>query len=110
MTKYHSKKTTVDNIIFDSAKEANRYLELKLLLRAGEIKDLVLQQDFELQPSYKKGQKKVAAIKYIADFTYYDIREEKQVIEDVKGFKTAMYLVKKKMFEYKYPELEIIEV
>jgi len=36
MSKYHSRKTEIDGIVFDSKKEANRYCELKLMERAGE--------------------------------------------------------------------------
>ena len=47
MSKYHNIKTVVDNIKFDSKKEANRYTELKLLERAGKIFALALQRKFE---------------------------------------------------------------
>lgn len=108
--KYGAKKTTVDGIKFDSKAESKRYEELKLLEKAGKIKDIVLQPKFTLQPSFTKGDKKYQAIKYKADFAYYDIEECKQVIEDVKGYKTKEYLIKKKMFEYVFPDLELKEV
>ena len=38
--KYRSKRTVIDGITFDSKKEANRYCELKLLEKSGEIKIL----------------------------------------------------------------------
>ena len=108
--KYHSKKTAIDGITFDSKKEANRYCELKLLEKAGKIKDLKLQHKFELQPLFKKSGKTYRPIYYIADFTYFDLERMRNVVEDVKGFKTKEYMLKKKMFEYKYPDLTIIEV
>ena len=108
--KYHSKKTTVDGITFDSKKEANRYCELKLLEKAGKIKDLELQHQFVLQPPFKKNGKTIRAITYVADFTYYDLERMKNVVEDVKGYKTDVYQIKKKIFEYKYPGLTIVEV
>ena len=49
--KCHNKKITVDGIIFDSRKEAERYRGLKLLLCAWEISDLKLQKEFELLPA-----------------------------------------------------------
>jgi len=107
-SKYLSKKTIIDNIIFASKKEANRYLELKLLERAGKIKNLELQPVFELQPTFKKNGKTYRAIKYMADFKYNEIN--KIVIEDTKGFKNKVYLLKRKLFEYKYPNLTIIEI
>ena len=110
MTKYFSKKTIVDGITFHSKDEASRYLELKLLQRAGEISDLVLQPKYELQPKYKKNGKNIREISYIADFSYIDNRSGEFTIEDVKGFKTKDYILKKKIFEYVYPDWEIKEI
>ena len=98
--KYSNKKTLIDGIKFDSKKEAKRYSELKLLLNSGYIKDLELQPVFILQKGYRLNGKKIRAIKYIADFRYYDNELEKEFIEDVKGMKTQVYRIKKKMFEY----------
>ena len=100
----------IDGITFDSKREAKRYCELKLLERAGKIKDLSLQHKFELQPSFKKKGKTIRAITYIADFVYFDFDRMQNVVEDVKGFKTKEYLLKKKLFEYKFPDLTIIEI
>lgn len=110
MSKYGSKKVLINGIVFDSKKEADRYCELKFLERAGKIKDLSLQHKFELQPSFKKNGKTIRAITYIADFVYFDLERKAHVVEDVKGYKTKEYLLKKKMFEYKYPYLTIKEV
>lgn len=110
MSKYHSKKMVVDGIVFDSRAEANRYCELKMLERAGKIKDLSLQHKFELQPSFKKNGKTIRAITYVADFVYFDLERMVNVVEDVKGFKTKEYLLKRKMFEYKFPYLTIVEI
>lgn len=105
--KYGAKKTVVDGITFDSKREAQRYTELKWLERAGEIKDLELQKKFVLQPKYKKNGKTVREISYIADFVYTE--DGKQIVEDCKGMRTAVYKLKKKIFEYQYPELSIRE-
>jgi hypothetical protein len=109
-SKYHSKKIVIDEITFDSKKEGNRYLELKMLEKAGKIKDLELQKVFELQPSFKKNGKTYRKITYKADFSYFDIEKGKCIVEDIKGFKTEVYKLKKKMFEYKYQELELKEI
>jgi hypothetical protein len=108
MNKYNARKTVIDGIKFDSKKEAARYCELKILLQAGEITDLELQPVFILQDAFTKNGKKYRAIKYIADFRYKDYG--KIVVEDSKGFRTPVYLLKKKMFEYKYRDLELKEV
>jgi hypothetical protein len=99
MTKYHSKKTQIDGIVFDSRKEANRYAELKLLQRCGAIRDLKLQPTYLLQEGFKKNGKTYRKIEYKADFEYFDIRQGKVIVEDVKGVKTEVYKLKKKLFE-----------
>jgi len=104
-SKYGAKKTTVDGITFDSKREANRYCELKLLEKAGEITDLELQPKFELQPGFRKNGLKIRAITYTADFKY--IERGKVIIEDVKGHYTQQFELRKKMFEYRYPELTL---
>ena len=108
--KYHSKKTVVDGIEFDSKKEATRYTELKLLVRAGKIKNLVLQPEYELIPKFKKNGKTYRKTIYRADFSYFDIEMGKTITEDVKGFKTKEYALKKKMFEHRYSDIEIKEI
>ena len=109
MNKYHNKKIVLDGYKFDSKKEANYYNQLKLLQRAGLIRDLELQKTFILQPSFKLNNKTRRQITYKADFTYVSTEDNKIHIIDVKGFKTDVYNVKKKMFEYKYG-IEIEEV
>lgn len=103
--KYHNKKTIVDNIKFDSRAEAERYCELKLLLQAKEISNLELQPKFEVLPSYvnNKGEK-IRAIIYKADFSYYC--NNKKIVEDVKGYETKDFKLKKKLLEYKYKDID----
>lgn len=108
--KYHNRKIIVDDKKFDSLKEAKRYKELKILEKANEITELRLQVKFELQPSFKKDNKTYRKIEYIADFTYYDNKLNKYIVEDTKGYKTDVYKLKKKLFEYKYPHLTIKEL
>lgn len=103
--KYKNKKIIIDGIKFESKAEGKRYSELKLLERAKKISNLELQPCFILQPSFKKNGKTYRKIEYIADFQY---EENGQVIvEDVKGMKTKEFQIKRKLFEYKYPDLEI---
>ncbi len=109
-SKYKNKKIELDGIKFDSELELRRYQELKLLERAGAIKDLRRQVRFELQTSYKKNNKTIRGIYYVADFVYYSFSERKTIVEDTKGYKTEVYKLKKKLFEYKYQNLEIKEV
>ena len=102
-SKYRNEKIAIDGHKFDSNAEGQRYLDLKLLERAGEIKDLRLQYKFILQEGYiNRDGRKVLPITYIADFVYYDIKRGCMVVEDVKGMLTDVYKLKRKMFEYKY--------
>lgn len=105
MNKYRNKKIQIDMYVFDSIAESRRYKELALLEKAGEIKNLQLQPRFLLQESFKKNGKTYRKIEYIADFMYED--DGKTVVEDVKGVETEVFKLKKKIFEYKYPNLEL---
>lgn len=108
--KYYNKKTIIDGIVFASKLEAKRYTELKLLEKQGLIKDLELQPSYDLIPTFKKDNKTYRKSTYKADFSYYDKELNKIVVEDTKGFKTPVYMLKKKLFEYTYPNLTITEI
>jgi hypothetical protein len=98
-SKYKNKKVTYDGIKFASIKEARRYQELKLLLRAGAISDLRLQVPYELIPAqYINGRCVERSVKYIADFVYTE--NGKEVVEDAKGVRTDTYKIKKKLMLY----------
>lgn len=92
--KYGAIKTTVKGIKFDSKKEASRYLSLLLLQKFGHISDLSLQPKFDLIVNGTK------IGFYKADFKY--TQYGKEVIEDVKGMKTPIYNLKKKMIKAIY--------
>lgn len=103
MSKYNSKKTVVDGQKFDSKKEANRYQELLLLEKAGVIKNLSRQVKFVLIPSQRDESGKVIEreCSYKADFVYYE-EDGETVVEDVKGFRTKEYIIKRKLMLYQY--------
>ena len=108
--KYHNKKTVIDGIKFDSKLEAERYAQLKILERAGFIRDLELQPEYELIPSFRKNGKTWRKTVYKADFRYISCDGDRIIIEDVKGsisVITDVFRLKQKLFEYKYPELTI---
>ena len=105
MNKYRNKKVQVDMYVFDSIRESQRYKELKLLERAGEIRNLELQPHFLLQESFKKNGKTYRKIEYIADFKYTE--NGKTIVEDVKGMQTDVFKLKHKLFEKKYPDLKL---
>lgn len=108
--KYHNTKTVLNGIKFDSKLEAERYAQLKILERAGVIRALELQPSFDLLPSFRKNGKTWRKTVYIADFRYILAKDDRIIIEDVKGSTaviTDVFRLKQKMFEYKYPEYTI---
>ncbi len=108
MSKYHNKQRVVAGHVFDSIKESERYLELRQWQRQGLIKDLELQPVFELQEGFKDTQgRKYRPITYIADFGYTD--GSSRVVEDVKGMRTEVYRIKKKLFIHKYEYIRFVE-
>jgi hypothetical protein len=102
MSKYHAIKTEVDGIVFASKREASRYSELKLLEAAGEIFDLKLQPKFPIVVNKQK------ICTYIADFEY-ELSDGTKITEDVKGVKTPVYRLKKKLMKACFG-IEITEV
>lgn len=107
--KYNNTKVEYKGIKFDSIKEMKHYQLLEYLQKIGEIKELKLQVPYELIPKYKISNKTVRKTTYIADFTYITTKDDKLHIVDTKGFKTDVYRLKKKLFEYKYG-VEVEEV
>jgi hypothetical protein len=103
-SKYGSVKFKYNGRVFDSKKEAKRYAELLLLRHANIIKELQLQKRFVLQQWFKDKwtQQRIREIVYICDFFYYDTVSENYVVEDVKGYKTELYKLKKKLFMKKF--------
>jgi hypothetical protein len=103
-SKYKAKKTVIDGITFDSKAEAKRYQELKIIERAGQIKNLSLQPRFTLQEGFVNIHtgKKERRIEYVADFQYED--NNVIIVEDCKGFKTSDYKIKRKLFIYQYQD------
>jgi hypothetical protein len=101
-SKYNAIKTEVDGFVFDSKAESRRYSELVILEKSGEIKSLCLQPVFHLIVNNQK------CGKYIADFKYVTAKGS-IVIEDVKGVKTSVYRLKKKLVKAIYG-FDIVEV
>ena len=96
INKFFNRKTGVDGILFDNAREAARYKVLKEMQKRGEITALELQPKYELLPKFYYRGQCVRKVVYIADFAYMTKNGQK-VIEDVKGFLTKDYKIKKKL-------------
>ena len=109
--KYNAKKIEIDGHVFDSKREAKFYQLYKLELDAGHLTALELQPQFELQPHFRDSEGKMErAIKYTPDFllTYPDGRK---LAVEVKGFRTRDYILRRKMFKFKFKGvIDFVEV
>lgn len=103
-SKYRNRKVTHQGIQFDSEKEMHRYQELLLLERAGQIRGIELQPRYDFLVNGKKLKHY-----YKADFRYEEVATGTLVIEDVKGFRTKDYRLKKELVEALY-DVEITEI
>lgn len=101
-SKFNAKPTHVDGIRFASKREAQRFSELKNLERAGIISHLELQPRFPLIVGGK------VVCTYVGDFRY--LENGKSVTEDVKGFKTGEYIIKRKLLMALNPTLDHREI
>jgi len=109
-SKYNARKSVIDGHTFDSMAEASRYMELRLLLKAGMISDLELQPAYELVKKFTThAGEKIRGITYVADFRYVDGPTGETIVEDVKGMKTDVYKIKKKLLLWRYPDINFIE-
>jgi Protein of unknown function (DUF1064) len=102
-SKYHNCKTIVHGIQFDSKKEAERYQELLWMEQFGLIHKIELQPKYELVVNDQK----IGA--YYGDFRYELTETGESITEDVKGMKTPVYQIKKKLVKALYG-IEIREV
>ena len=108
-SKHRNKKTLLDGIIFDSKVESERYAELKLLEKAGEIVNLERKVKFELAPSVVINGRKRPPLRYYADFTYF-LSGGRFVCEDVKGSEkvTEGYRIKRHLMKSVF-DINILE-
>lgn len=102
-SKYGNKWCKYDGINFQSKAEARRYGQLKLLLTAGQIGSLKMQARYPLEVSGE------LICTYVADFRYMDHQTGKPVVEDVKGHRTDVYKLKKKLMKAIYG-IDIVEI
>ena len=108
--KYHNKKVVRDGETFDSVKEYHHWIELCLMEKAGLISDLQRQVKYVLIPSQKEGKKTIEReCSYRADFVYTDNETGETVVEDVKGMRTEVYKIKRKLMLWVH-HIKICEV
>lgn len=109
--KYHAEKCEYNGEVFDSRKEMDRYIQLKLLERCGQVSNIRRQVKYELIPAQReedkigkrggvlKGNVIEKSVVYRADFVYTD-RNGDEIVEDVKGIRTKEYILKRKLMLY----------
>ena len=100
MSKYRNIPVVSSDGTFDSKKEFDRWVQLKLMEKSGLIKNLTRQQKFELIPKQRYNGKTILPVYYIADFVYEQNGVE--IVEDVKGMKTEVYKIKRKLMLWRY--------
>ena len=106
--KFNARPNTYDGYKFDSLREAERYQELRLAEKAGDIRHLLVHPSYVLQESFvDRDGKKVQPIRYEADFKYVESDTANWVVEDVKGVETPVFRLKAKMFKKAYPRMEL---
>ena len=114
-SKYHAQKIEIDGEVFDSRKEARRWRELCLMEKAGEIRGLQRQVKYLIIPEARepdtkgprggtrRGRLIESAVYYVADFVYIERdNPDETVVEDVKGFRTKEYILKRKLMLFRY--------
>lgn len=108
VNKFNNKKVVVNGISFDSKMEADFYLYILEQIEEGIVEEFERQPEFILQEGFTKRGLKFLPIKYKADFELW-LADGTNYVVDVKGFETADFKIKKKMFEKRYPqELKLI--
>lgn len=101
MSKYRNKRVLVDGQHFDSQREANRWWDLRMLEKGGEISQLERQVAFVLAPAVNlHGEKrKKTALRYVADFRYFHVKTGAFVVEDAKGFESPVSRIKRHLMK-----------
>lgn len=106
MAKYNNKKPVLDGIKFDSIMEMEYYVYLKHKKKRKEIKDFELQPKFVLVDKFKRNGKTIRAITYTPDFKIINLDDSVKYV-DTKGFATEISKLKKKLFHYVYPNIDL---
>lgn len=110
--KFGNKQTVVNGIKFSSRLESDRYEQLMWLLKAGEISDLWLQVELQVNHGRIDPEtgEKIRSTNYVADFMYTDKAQHKIIIEDTKGMETPEFRLKWNLAKSQYPEYEFRKV
>lgn len=106
MSKYNSKSVEYNGIIFDSKLECDYFKLLEEQVVKGEIKSFSFHPTYILQEKFTKNGKLTRPIIYEADFVIQTL-EDKVIAIDIKGFPTPLSVLKRKLFDYRYSDIEL---
>lgn len=99
-------RRTHKDIVFDSVMEMKYYRDVLCpLVESGEVIKYELQKPYELQPGFVRMDKAVKPVTYVADF-YMQYRDGSEVVVDIKGCPDSVATLKRKLFWYKYRDLD----
>ena len=106
MSKYNAQKCECDGYSFDSKEEMRYYNCLVRNKSLGIISNFELQPKYILLEAFTYMGKKRQAMTYTPDYLIYHIDGTEELI-DVKGMETQQGAMRKKLFEYYYPNLKL---
>lgn len=106
MSKYNAKQVEYNGVIYDSKLEVEYRKLLEEQVAKGEIKSFSFHPTYILQDKFIKQGKLIRAIVYEADFVIHTL-DDREIVIDLKGYPTPLSILKKKMFDYRYPDKEL---
>jgi hypothetical protein len=107
LSKMRNVRKEAFGITFASCLEAKAYTILRLWQMSGAIRDLELQPAFVLQGDFRQEGKAVRAIRYLADFKFFDVAQGRVRYVDTKGIETPMFKLKRKMMRLHFPDVDL---
>jgi hypothetical protein len=103
-----TEKRTYNGIVFDSVLEMRYYRDVLCpLVESGDVVKYELQKPYELQPKFVHDGKNVKPITYVADF-YMEFKDGSIKVVDTKGCPDSVAVLKRKLFWYRYPEIDYV--
>lgn len=108
-SKYRNQVIETPDGRFDSKAEHKYWCRLKLLEKAKEVKDIRRQVVYELAPSVPVAKRKRPALRYVADFVYWDCAKNAEIVADVKGAVTEGYRIKRHLMKSIH-NIDILEI
>lgn len=101
-----TEKRTYNGVVFDSVLEMRYYRDVLCpLVESGDVVEYELQKPYELQPKFMHDGKSVQPITYVADF-FMVFKDGREKVIDTKGCPDSVARIKRKLFWFKYPDID----